>query len=97
MTKCTECKEGEMVIRNGKYGDFMACDNYPECKHTEKLAEGQKSPVMPSKGEYHLTIEQSRSNALNSAIEWCISAKLTDYAVLMGIAKKFETYILTGA
>ena len=29
--KCPNCGS-ELVIRNGKYGPFVACSNYPECK-----------------------------------------------------------------
>ncbi len=33
--KCEECG-GEMVIRNGRYGSFYACANYPTCKFTKQ-------------------------------------------------------------
>ena len=36
--KCSKCGEGVMMLRNGKYGDFMACSEYPECKYTEQIA-----------------------------------------------------------
>lgn len=29
---CPICKEGELVIRNGAYGKFVGCDNFPKCK-----------------------------------------------------------------
>jgi DNA topoisomerase I len=32
--KCPECKKGELVIRVGRFGKFIACDNFPECKYT---------------------------------------------------------------
>jgi hypothetical protein len=35
---CPECG-GKLVERTGKYGDFVGCDNYPECKYTESLRE----------------------------------------------------------
>ncbi|OYT32197.1 DNA topoisomerase I [Candidatus Woesearchaeota archaeon ex4484_78] len=34
---CMKCKKGNLVIRKGKYGRFIACSNYPECKTTFKL------------------------------------------------------------
>ncbi len=37
--KCPECEEGELVIRMGRYGKFIACDRYPECKYTETIFE----------------------------------------------------------
>jgi len=33
--KCEFCG-GDMVIRNGKYGEFYACINYPTCKFTKQ-------------------------------------------------------------
>ena len=33
--KCPECGS-ELVIRKGKYGEFTACSNYPECKYIKK-------------------------------------------------------------
>lgn len=33
--KCPQCS-GELVERNGKYGRFWGCSNYPNCKFTRK-------------------------------------------------------------
>lgn len=35
---CPECGK-QLVIRIGRFGKFLACSGYPECKHTEKLIE----------------------------------------------------------
>ncbi len=32
---CPECGN-PLVIRKGRYGDFVACSNYPECKYVKK-------------------------------------------------------------
>lgn len=37
--KCPDCKDGELVIRIGRFGKFISCSNFPECKHTEKYME----------------------------------------------------------
>lgn len=34
--KCPECTTGELVERAGKYGPFIACNNYPKCKYVKK-------------------------------------------------------------
>lgn len=34
--KCPECTIGNMVERQGKFGKFIACDNYPSCKYIQK-------------------------------------------------------------
>ncbi|MBI2086364.1 type I DNA topoisomerase [Candidatus Daviesbacteria bacterium] len=36
--KCPECGE-ELIVRIGKFGKFLACSGFPECKHTESLEE----------------------------------------------------------
>jgi len=44
--KCPTCKEGELVIRVGRFGKFISCSRFPDCKHTEKFVEkvGIKCP-----------------------------------------------------
>jgi DNA topoisomerase I len=38
---CPVCKVGMLSIRRGKFGSFIACDKYPECKTTFKLPAGK--------------------------------------------------------
>ena len=33
---CPKCG-GKLVERNGKYGKFIGCSNYPNCKYTDKI------------------------------------------------------------
>ena len=35
--KCELCSH-DMVIKAGRFGDFMACTNFPECKNTKSMA-----------------------------------------------------------
>jgi DNA topoisomerase-1 len=37
--KCPSCKDGELVIRIGRFGKFISCSNFPDCKHTDKFVE----------------------------------------------------------
>ncbi|MEI8347511.1 MAG: topoisomerase DNA-binding C4 zinc finger domain-containing protein, partial [Pseudomonadota bacterium] len=32
--KCPECKTGDLVLRTGKFGKFISCNQFPECKYT---------------------------------------------------------------
>lgn len=43
---CPDCKKGELVIRIGRFGKFISCSAFPDCKHTEKYIEkiGVKCP-----------------------------------------------------
>ncbi|MCK5587157.1 MAG: topoisomerase DNA-binding C4 zinc finger domain-containing protein, partial [Candidatus Lokiarchaeota archaeon] len=40
--KCPICGKGELIERIGKYGKFIGCSNYPECKTTIALYEGDR-------------------------------------------------------
>lgn len=44
--KCPECKDGELVIRLGRFGKFVSCSRFPDCKYTDKYLEkvGIKCP-----------------------------------------------------
>ncbi|MBU1638270.1 type I DNA topoisomerase [bacterium] len=42
---CPSCG-GELVVKWGRAGKFIACTNYPECKYTEPL-EAEKVPEVP--------------------------------------------------
>lgn len=43
---CPDCKDGELVVRTGRFGKFISCSLFPECKHTEKFLDkiGVKCP-----------------------------------------------------
>ncbi len=44
--KCPDCKDGDLNLREGRYGKFVACGNYPKCKFTKPYLEkvGMKCP-----------------------------------------------------
>jgi DNA topoisomerase-1 len=46
--KCEKCGSG-MVIKVGRFGKFMACSNYPECKNTKNLGGDGKEREEPKK------------------------------------------------
>ena len=36
---CPECHKGHLSIKLGKFGAFLGCSNYPECKYTKPLTD----------------------------------------------------------
>lgn len=34
--RCPSCS-GVLLVRKGKYGKFLGCSNYPECKYTKNI------------------------------------------------------------
>ena len=55
--KCPTCekegrvgnKQGELVIRVGRFGKFISCSLFPDCKHTEKYIEKLKMKCLKCK------------------------------------------------
>jgi len=37
---CPSCGVGQLALRGGKFGAFVACSNYPECKYTRRFGQG---------------------------------------------------------
>ena len=37
---CPQCGNGRLSLRGGKFGAFVACSNYPDCKYTQKFGQG---------------------------------------------------------
>jgi DNA topoisomerase-1 len=36
---CPNCGAGRLALRGGKFGAFVACSNYPECKYTRRFGQ----------------------------------------------------------
>ena len=50
---CSLC-DGKMVIKWGRMGEFLACEKYPKCKHTQnfkKLEDGKVVPIEREEAE----------------------------------------------
>ena len=45
---CPVCASGRMGLKSSKYGPFLGCSNYPECRHTRPLTvseDGEDGPT----------------------------------------------------
>ena len=40
--QCSECIEGHLVVREGPYGKFYGCSNFPDCRHTQQHLSSKK-------------------------------------------------------
>ncbi len=38
--KCPTCDDGKLSLKMGKFGSFLGCSNYPDCKYTKQLGSG---------------------------------------------------------
>jgi DNA topoisomerase-1 len=47
---CPSCGAGRLSLKVGKFGAFIGCSNYPDCRYTRQLAEtGDKAPPAEAK------------------------------------------------
>ena len=96
---CNKCDTGQMVQKEGKNGLFMACDKYPNCKHTESVPKD----VLPTETidrvkskEFHLSVEEVRARALEAAINSLSIMEMKETAVVIELATSYEAYIMAG-
>jgi ssDNA-binding Zn-finger/Zn-ribbon topoisomerase 1 len=34
---CPKCKEGKLIVRKSKYGNFLGCSRFPDCDYMESF------------------------------------------------------------
>ena len=42
--KCPKCETGRLSLKLGKFGGFIGCTNYPECRYTRQFSNGNGAP-----------------------------------------------------
>ncbi len=58
--KCYKCKEGELVIRQGKKGPFLGCNRFPKCRTIISIKQLDNLKKLQSAGQWPPeTIEQA--------------------------------------
>ena len=58
--KCHKCKEGELVIRQGKKGPFMGCNRFPKCRTIISIKQLNHLKQLQSDGQWPPeTVEQA--------------------------------------
>jgi DNA topoisomerase I len=51
---CPTCKTGTLSLKLGKFGAFIGCSNYPECRYTRQLGspgDGEDKSAIPAEGK----------------------------------------------
>jgi DNA topoisomerase-1 len=48
---CPQCKEAKLVVKDGRYGAFTSCSNYPKCKYIKPKTVGVPCPKSGCGGE----------------------------------------------
>ncbi|QIV95592.1 DNA topoisomerase I [Allofrancisella inopinata] len=58
--KCPKC-DSDLHIKQGRYGKFIGCSNYPTCKHMEPLEKPKDTGVVcPKCNQNHIVEKKSR-------------------------------------
>ena len=59
---CPRCEDGDLVIKHSRYGKFVGCSNYPDCKHTERYLErmGLFCPQCGTANRGEIVLQRSR-------------------------------------
>jgi DNA topoisomerase-1 len=45
---CPQCGEGQLLERWGRFGRFLACERYPDCKYTRNIGETAAAEPQPA-------------------------------------------------
>ena len=51
---CPTCGTGQLSLKTGKFGAFIGCSNYPECRYTRQMATGEAAEAAADGGEREL-------------------------------------------
>lgn len=59
---CPTCETGQLLVKYGRWGKFIGCSNYPDCKHTEPHLErtGVTCPTCGQSDGGELVVRKTR-------------------------------------
>ncbi|MBI4092975.1 MAG: type I DNA topoisomerase [Candidatus Kerfeldbacteria bacterium] len=56
---CPTCKQGKLALKRGRFGPFLGCDRYPECKYIKNI-EKKTGVTCPECGKGDIIEKRSR-------------------------------------
>jgi len=60
---CPECGIGTLAVRRGRFGPFVGCDRYPECKHiVRRERDTERFGICPTCGIGTVVTKHARSS-----------------------------------
>jgi DNA topoisomerase-1 len=54
---CPTCGTGRLSLKMGRFGAFIGCSNYPECRHTRPLAQTEGDEAEGQNGDRELGVD----------------------------------------
>ncbi|WP_416900342.1 MAG: topoisomerase C-terminal repeat-containing protein [Minwuia sp.] len=61
---CPNCGNGELSLRLGKFGAFLGCSNYPECKFTRQLGGTEKEQKAQMEGDREMGVDPATGETI---------------------------------
>ena len=65
---CPRCNEGKLALRGGRFGAFVACSNYPDCKYTRRFAQGGGANADEDEGPQDLGIDPDTDEKITKMV-----------------------------
>lgn len=62
---CPSCKTGELSLKLGKFGAFLACSNYPECTFRKSIVSGNDNNE--TEGESTIAVDENKVIGVDKA------------------------------
>ena len=88
--KCPVCDKGDLQMRSGRFGPFVACSNYPDCKTTLSLPQGAKivsvDKTCPACKYPMIKIFKAKKRPF----QLCLNPKCSTKRIDENLAKKYE-------
>jgi DNA topoisomerase-1 len=60
---CPSCGEGQLSLKSGRYGAFVGCSNYPQCRFTRPLGAAEAEDKSEG-GDRELGVDPASGNAI---------------------------------
>ncbi|MEK7627423.1 MAG: type I DNA topoisomerase [Patescibacteria group bacterium] len=81
---CEKCGK-KMVIKLGRYGKFIACSNYPECKNTKPLNDAEKTDEKCEKCNSPMKVKHGRFGAFLGCSKYPECKNIKSFAKIIGV------------
>jgi DNA topoisomerase-1 len=79
---CPTCGAGRLSLKTGKYGAFIGCSNYPECRYTRPIAAPDGEETAAENGDRELGVDPETGRAI-----WLRIGRFGPYVEEAGEAK----------
>ncbi len=61
---CPSCGAGRLSLKTGRYGAFIGCSNYPECRYTRPIAQENGEDAGEAAGERELGVDPATGKTI---------------------------------